>query len=211
MDIVSLIAYTSFFTPLVILGISFFVRNPTTPIRLIRYLTAIGFAVDLLCLLLGRRGVNTYSIGNVFLLFQTILLFYLYRDVLKIRKYIPAITVLYSVIFLLDYCFINGPFALNSYSNSLSALIFILFSLLYFRNLLIELPVDFVYNIPMVWINLGILVYYSGNLFLFGLNNYFSDGLEGNQRIVWALHNMLNIAKNIFFIISVWQSLRKTS
>jgi hypothetical protein len=210
MDIVSLIAYTSFFTPLVILGTSFFVRNPTTPIRLIRYLTAIGFTVDLVCLLLGRRGLNTYSIGNVFLLFQAILLFYIYRDVLKIRKYIPAIIVSYFLIFLLDYFFINGPFALNSYSNSLSALIFILFSLLYFRNLLIELPVDFVYNIPMVWINLGILVYYSGNLFLFGLNNYFSDGQEGNQRIVWALHNMLNIAKNVFFLISVWQSLRKT-
>jgi hypothetical protein len=211
MDIVFLIAYISFFTPLLTLGLSFFVRNAPAPIPLIRYLIAVGFTVDLVCLLLGKRGVNTYPIGNLFLLFQTIILFYIYRDVLKIRKYIPAIAVLYFVIFILDYFFIHGPFVLNSYSNSLSAVIFILFSLLYFRDLLIELPVDFVYRIPMVWVNLGILVYYSGNLFLFGLNNYFSDGVEGNQRIVWALHNILNIAKNIFFIVSVWQSLRKTN
>jgi hypothetical protein len=211
MDIVSFFAYTSFSSPLLTLGLSVFIRNASRPVRLIQYLIGIGFIVDLVCLLLGKKGINTYPIGNLFLLFQAIIIYLIYNDALKTKKYTPTIAAFYGIIFILDFFFLNGPYALNSYFHSLSAVAFILFSLLYFRNLLIELPVDFVYRMPMVWINLGILLYYSGNLFLFVLNNYFSNGMDGNQRLVWALHNMLNIGKNIFFIIAVCQSLRKTS
>ena len=63
----------------------------------------------------------------------------------------------------------------------------------------------------MVWISVGVLVYYSGNIFLFILNNYFSNRVDGNQGTLWIIHNLLNISKNLLFCIALWQSQHKIS
>ncbi|MEO7990866.1 MAG: hypothetical protein ABI663_15065, partial [Chryseolinea sp.] len=156
-------------------------------------------------------GINTYPIANFFFLFQALLLLILYKNALHIRLNYILIAVVYSFIFLVNYFFLEGPYQLNAYTFSLSGVIFILLSLLYFRHLLITLPSDSVHRLPMVWINIAVLMYYSGNLFLFILNNYFSMGEHGNQRAMWILHNALNISKNLLFLIALWQSLRKTN
>jgi hypothetical protein len=211
MDIVFLVSYISFFSPLLSLGLSFRLKTVSYEIRLIQILMSVGFIIDLCCLILGTRGINTFPLGNIFFLIQSILFLLIYGNSLKIKKLTIPVTLCYSLVFLANYFFIQGPLKLNSFSHTLSSLIFILFSLLYFRYLLVKLPVVFVDRMPMVWINLSVLIYYSGNLFLFILNNYFTNGSDGNQRFMWIIHNSLNISKNLLLFIAIWQSLRKTN
>src|SRR5687767_8374941 len=105
MDFVSYLAYTSFFSPLLTLGLSVFIKSTSRPIRLIQYLIGIGFIVDLVCLLLGKQGINTYPIGNLFLIFQSVIIFLIYRDSLKIKKYTLVIALFYGAVYILDYFF----------------------------------------------------------------------------------------------------------
>lgn len=211
MDIVFFIAYGSFLSPLLTLIVSLRLKETTYDIRLIQLLMAVSFLVDLGSLLLGQQGINTYPLGNAFFLIQSIIFALIFGDVLKIKTVSYIIAATYGVIFGVNFFFIQGPFILNSYSHSVSSVIFIFLSLIYFRHLLIKLPVAYVERMPMIWINISVLIYYSGNLFLFILNNYFTNGDDGNQRVMWIIHNLLNIVKNLLFLIAIWQNLRKTN
>ncbi len=174
-------------------------------LRLIALLAGLGFLFDLIAYYLGSKGVNTYPIGNAFMLVQAILLLLVYKEALNISK---AVTILlgsgYSIFYLINYFWIQDPFSINSYSIVVSSVLLTLASLLYFRSLLRRLPETFVHRIPMVWINIAVLIYYSGNLFLFMLYNYLMSG-------AWLLHNILSIAMNVLFFIAIWQSQRKIS
>lgn len=172
--------------------------------RLVGYITAFSFLFDLTAFVLGWYRVNTYPIGNAFLLLQTILFLLIYRDALKIRKYLfYGIGGTYALFFIVNFFLIQGPFMVNSYATVVGSVGFIVLSLMYFRQLLNNLPETFVHRIPMVWVNIAALIYFSGNLFLFMLYNYMAT-MEN-----WILHNMLNITKNVLLFVAVWQSQRK--
>ena len=210
MDIVIFIAYGSFASPLIPLLLSFRLTRALPEIRLIQLLLWIGFVFDLTSLLLGRSKVNTYPIGNMFFLVQTIILLLIYSEKFsESRIYLKIGGAIFTMFFLVNYFFIQGYNVLNFYSISLSALMFILLSLSYFAHLIRNLPEVYLHRMPMIWINIAVLVYYSGNLFLFIFNNYLSIGIGGNQRTMWILHNILNISKNAIFLVAIWQNLRK--
>jgi len=205
------VAYFSTFSPLLPFALSFRIKKITHEIRLVQIITATSFIIDLASFLMARKGINTFALGNLYSLIQSSLLLLIFCDVLNLKRWSVYVTLTFGTAFLANYFFIQGPFVFNSYTHIISAFIFILLALLYFRRLLIELPSTFPNEIPMVWINLAVLVYYSGNLFLFILNNYFIHELKGNEGAIWTIHNSLNIVKNFLFLMAIWQSLRKTN
>jgi hypothetical protein len=150
-------------------------------------------------------SINNYPVGNAYLLIQSLLLLAIYQEALKIK---PTITYLlggaYTAAFVANYFFLQGPYVVNSYSIVLSAVVFIVLSLLYFRQLLINLPETFVHRVPMVWVNSAVLIYFSGNLFIFMLFNYLMSS-------IWLLHNLLNVTKHVLLFVAVWQSQRTTT
>ncbi len=174
-------------------------------VRWIAILAAFSFLADLAVFAMALSGINNYPVGNAYLLVQSLVFLMIYQDALKMR---PAITYLlggaYTVAFVANYFFVQGPYVVNSYSIVLSSVGFILFSLIYFRQLLINLPETFVHRVPMVWVNSSVLIYFSGNLFTFMLFNYLMSS-------IWILHNILNIIKNILLFVAVWQSQRTTT
>lgn len=178
-------------------------KQPTREIKMVAILSLGSFTADLASYYFGSQGINTYPIANSFLLFQSVVLLLLYRDALKLPQSPWMVGTSFYVLFSIwNFFWIQGPFVINSNSVGFGSLIFIVLSLLYFRTLLKQLPETYIHRIPMVWINIAVLIYFSGNLFLFLLYNYFVSG-------VWILHNFLNITKNILFFIAIWQSQRK--
>ncbi len=149
------------------------------------------------------NGINTYPINNLFSLAQSIMLLFIYREAFSWpRKPVFFAAGIYTILFLLNYFLIQTPYKLNSYSYTISGLMLLVASLLYFRFLLKNLPEPFVHRSPLIWINIAVLIYFGGNLFLFMLYNYFVSA-------IWILHNILNITKNVLFFIAIWQSQRK--
>jgi hypothetical protein len=88
-------------------------------------------------------------------------------------------------------------------------LVLIGFSLFYFYRLLNELPIIHIQHLPMFWVSVSVLTYYAGNFFLFLVKNYLVYGESGSHKLMWILHNLLNITKNLLFAIALWQSYRK--
>src|SRR6478735_5192780 len=105
-----LVAYISILSPLFALGLSFRLRKVSYEIRLIQLLTASAFAMDVASYLMGRQRLNTFPIGNLYLLIQSVLLLFIYRDALKIKKFSIHFIVAYTLGFLVNYFYIQNPF-----------------------------------------------------------------------------------------------------
>ncbi len=85
---------------------------------------------------------------------------------------------------------------------------FIGLAVVFFYRLMKDLPALEIQRLRMFWINTAILIYFSGNLFLFIFNDYLVSVLKNNLEVYWSFHNLLNIAKNLLFAIGLWQNLR---
>lgn len=199
------IAYSSALSSLLPLIWSIRTWNSGATVKLVGVLTGLSFFSDLLGFYLARQGANTYPIANLFFLAQSILIVLMYAEVFKWpRRVVNLILLIYSILYLINYTIIQKPTVLNSYSFAGSSIGIMVITLLYFRFLLNHLPETFIHRIPMVWVSISFLVYFSGNLFLFIL---FTSSTPGS----WILHNMLNITKNILLFVALWHSRRKIS
>ena len=207
-----MIAYCSsgsVFIPLVIALAHW--KNLWSDLKPICLVLILSLASDLLSLLLIKysQGSNTYLIVNIYLIIQFSLL------VLVFRKQLPYPTITNIILLLfITFCMVNitvfqGPWEFNSVSNVIASLILIAFCIFYLYRLLSELPIVHIQHLPMLWISFGVLVYYGGNFFLFLVNNYLTHDESGPHKLMWILHNLLNITKNILFAVALWQSYRK--
>ena len=105
---------------------------------------------------------------------------------------------------------IQNIYTFNTYSRSLEALVFIIVSLLTFRQFLRELNQESLQQDPVFWVNAGFLIYFSGSLFLFILSNYILPMTRSANLHIWAFHSFLSIVLYCLISIGLWKA-KKTS
>lgn len=181
-----------------------------TDISKLRWIILIALFVDALSLLLIKLSINTYPLGNSYLLIQFVILLSLFSGHLKCKVLIKSFFIGFMIFYLVNLLFLQNIFEFNTNSNVAASLILIFLTLLFFYNLLNELPIVHIHKLPMLWISFATLVYYAGTLFLFLANNYLTRMAAPSHKLMWILHNLLNITKNLLFAIALWQSYRKT-
>ena len=204
------IAYISIASVLIPLCISV-VHGKTMPddLKPLRWILLISLTCDALAFFLVRYSINTHWIGNVYLICQFSILVWIFRKHFQSKKIADIFHVLFLVFCIINISFFQGPWLFNSVSNAVASLILIGFCIFYLYRLLNDLPIVHIQNFPMLWITFAILTYYGGNFFLFLVKNYLTYGDSGSHKMMWILHNLLNIAKNILFAVALWQSYRK--
>ncbi len=205
-----LIAYSSIgsvFIPLTIALVHWkTIENDLKPLRLILILS---LASDLLSILLIQYSLNTYLIINIYLIAQFSLLVWVFREQLPYQRITDIILLIFILFCIINISIFQGPWVFNSVSNVVASLILIGFCIFYLYRLLNDLPIVHIHHLPMLWITFAVLTYYAGNFFLFLVKNYLTYGDSGSHKLMWILHNLLNISKNILFAIALWQSYRK--
>ncbi len=210
MQLEFLIAYSSFGSisiPLLIAALQW--NRMTDELKTLRTLLILSLLADLISIILIRFSINTYWVGNIFMITQLALLIIVFRSQLQYHLAINSILLISILFCLLNIGFIQGPFVFNSLSNVVACLILISFCLYYFYRLLNDLPTIHIQHLPMLWISFGVLTYYGGNFFLFLVKNYLTYGEAGSHKLMWILHNLLNIVKNVLFAIGLWKGYRK--
>ena len=135
--------------------------------------------------------VNILFFGIVY--YQTLL-----SSILK-KTIIFAIPCL-MVITVLNALFVEGIWAFPSISNTAQSILFIVFSLTYFYQLLNRSEYVYIEKQGLFWINAGVLIYFSSNFFLFMLYNRMLESQDWN---LWIIHSIANIIANIFYTIGL--------
>lgn len=179
--------------------------------RLLFWAVIASVLSDVISALLSINNINTWSVGNVFIIVHFALLFVLLgeqRRVAVLKVFFYACFV-FSVI---NYFFIQSPLTFNSYTAYASGILMIISAISFLYQIMNTTPVEKVQTLPMLWLAFGVLVYYGGTLFLFLFNNYLIAHLPENHQSIWVLHNLINITKNVFFFITIWVNYKsKTS
>jgi hypothetical protein len=205
-----IVSYISTGSILVPLGIAV-VHGKTMPkdFKPLYLALVISMVCDVLAYFLASNKLNTHWIGNFYLAAQFYLLVLVFKNQFQNnRRVIDFILIFFTLFFIINISFFQGPLVFNSVSNVAACLILISFCLLYFYRLLNELPIMHIQHLPMLWISFAVLTYYGGNFFLFLVKNYLTYD-TGQHMVMWILHNLLNITKNILFAIALWRSYRK--
>lgn len=170
-------------------------------------LLIISLVSDLILLMLFKFSINNYAVVNLYLIIQFLICYRLlygpdyFRDALSI-----SILTGFVLFFIVDMLFIQGLGVYNSFSNTLASFILIYLCLRFYNKLINELPTQSIYKDPSFWIATSILIYYSGNFFLFVVNNYLTLGIDGSHQVIWVFHNILNITKNLLFGVALWHN-----
>jgi hypothetical protein len=202
-------AYCSNLSALVpfIVGIIDF-KSRSIELKLLCIFCIFAFCLDGLAFFLPRHAND---LNNLFRLVEFYFLLLIYRNGLntKSNKFIISLVgISYTVFFSIELLMASQK-QLNSYSITLTSLVFIIFSVRYFYVLMRDLPTAQIQRLPMFWINTAVLTYFAGGLFVFAMRNYLVNTLNDNQTIYWSFHNFLNIGKNLLFAVALWQDLRK--
>lgn len=105
---------------------------------------------------------------------------------------------------ILDYNFINGPNLLISFSRVVTSILLIGLALYAFYDLLrYPLTGKFLGQSAQFWLALAVLVYFSGNLFMFAVTNRLYIQHHPDQYLTWILHSFLNIIYNLLLAKTV--------
>lgn len=193
----------------VILGVTQY-RRASADFKLISWLVITSASADVISLLLMQIGTNTWPIVNLFFIIQFALLFAVFNQHLK-SNFLKAAVVVLTFFALLNYILIQTPEKFNSYTTYAGGIFIMILSMDYLYRLMRDLSAERIQDLPMFWIAFGVLVYFSGTLFLFLFNNYLIEHQPGNHQYMWILHNVLNIIKNGFLAIGLWKNYKAAS
>jgi hypothetical protein len=125
----------------------------------------------------------------------------------KVLDYVVIIS--YCAFVLSNAVFIQGV-GINSYTFVLKSIIIIPYTLLYFYWLLRELPTTDLHRLPMFWVNTALIIFFSGNLFLFIFTDYLVHVLNNDLSIYWTLHNILAAIETLMIVVALWLDLQNT-
>ena len=140
---------------------------------------------------------NIYTIIQFFILCS---IFYLCFNNVKVKQLLLFSSFLFLIFSVINILLIEGFTSRNTNLRTVSGIFFIIISVYYFNYLLQNQPVDNIIRFPMFWINSAILIYFSGNIFLYAANNIIS--FERIYLFYYLIHNILNVIKNLLFSVA---------
>lgn len=163
---------------------------------------------DILCLVLYTQfGVNPNTIVSIYLWIQFMLLsgiYYISFTLPTYKKVIRVIGILFTIFAAANMFFIQGVQGFNTNSFTISSIIFVIYSVIYFYRLIRELPEPYIERMHMFWVNTAVFIYFGINLFLFITVDRLIIKADNQFLLSWGLHNSSNALKNIIFTIAVY-------
>ena len=108
------------------------------------------------------------------------------------RRLLPWLAVLFTVYFVCNLYFFQNIFTYNSYSRTVEAFLMMVVSIGFLQQQLSikETTRQPWFHSPFLWITMGLLIYFSGSLFLFFFYEVISRKMEF-YKLGWAMHAVL--------------------
>jgi hypothetical protein len=180
-------------------------RRFGTGLKVLSIHVFIACAVELIAYVLMQQNRNNLPLLHAYTLSEFILLYVFYEYFIGNRYnkwWMRGIAFCFVLFSLVNSLFIQSIYTFNSYARGLEALLLLLLALLCFYKISVRGRTG--YN-PVIWINTGILLYFSGAFTLFILSNYILPmGYRLNVQI-WAVHSFLSILLYTFISIGLWK------
>ncbi len=163
---------------------------------------------DGLTFYLREQNQSNLWVYHYYVPIQFCLITVLYRHMLKlivsgkVMVFIGMIFVLFS---LANTLFLQGIEQFNTNAILISNVVFVLFSLLFFYQLLKAPLIEELERLPQFWINLAVLIYYSSSSVLFYMVNHVLKIDTKSLAIVWTVNIGLYVILNCLYSVGLWK------
>lgn len=204
------IGYLSVFATFSTLIVAIIRNNTLTKeMRVLFLYVLVAAFVEILSSTFTKLNIKNLYLINLFTVVECTMLGLFYLKIFTTKKYSIIIYVLlfcFYGVFVYDFIFLHGFNRMNILSIIVESFILIGFSLFYFYELAKKMEYVSILANPLFWVNSSILIYFSGNLFLFIFSNYI---LNHSYNRLWNIHDILNIIYNTLLIIAIWKTTKK--
>lgn len=140
------------------------------------------------------------------------ILFFYYK---LIKKQVTLTLPIYGIVF----CILIGITAyqwnqdyflvFNSYFNALITIIVLHYSILWFKNEFLNLELTSLASSPIFFFICGLILYYTGTVFLFLMSNFILKHDKILFQEFWMLNVFLNLVFRILLITGIWKGQTK--
>lgn len=192
--------YTGVIVPVSVLipiGIAVSKRKHTNrPLKIIWYYLLLDCLINVLAVVLANRKINNLPVLHVFTIIEFVLMSFFYLSILKhetVGTIIKYLLVIFPIFCVLNFLFFQSIYQFNTYARPVEALIIMGCSLAYFAQSN-DAETSWSLN-PVNWINIGILLYFSGALFIFSFSNLTVNKMNEKYYainiLMWNIHATL--------------------
>jgi hypothetical protein len=170
-------------------------KHLSFPLRIFVYYLLFGGSMNVAAILLAKNRINNLPLGHLFTVGECLILccfyFQLTRNQLA-RRLLQWLAASFTILFLFNIYFFQDLFTYNSYSRTLEAFLMMVVSTGFLQQQLSikETTRQPWFHSPFLWITMGLLIYFSGSLFLFFFSEVISRQMEF-YRFGWAMHAVL--------------------
>lgn len=166
------------------------------------YFICLGSVNEIVNRILIVSGVhNTLLLSHIYAFVSFMLLSLFYQSVLKNfigRKWFLILMLGFSMFYAVNLVFLQSIQDYPDLPFSISSLVFITLSLLYFYKIMIEAKIVKLTSEPLFWINTGIIIYFTGNLFFHILFNLM---LNSSREFLLRAGFFFRVMIGLFYII----------
>lgn len=149
----------------------------------------------------------TPQIGNIYVLFETLILLFFFAHILKsknLRLTILITAVLFTLLFIAVIT--QEIKSMSSTTRTLRDFIMICCSIVYFFTILKELPEKNLFSLPTFWFVSAILFFFSFTFILSLTLQYLIEVLGRDMGYFWALRNFLRAGFCVVICIGIFKS-----
>ena len=177
--------------------------------RLLLYFVILSFATDIITTSMAYFKMNNLLVMYVFSVLEILFycrFYYLIISNKVVKRALIVMAVLLSLLIVADSLWIAQLNTINSVSSYAEAFVFMVIALLFFYQMIQNLPQKNILDYSLFWYNSGILIYFAGNLFLYlflSLPHYHSKDMVNH---LWIINSFLYFIYNIFIGVGAWKS-----
>lgn len=195
----TLVVPLSILLPILIAIINYDKIQPESRI-ILRYLIISGL-INLSAIILIKLKMKNLPLLHVYTIVEAILILSYFRVIFKnpvIKKVLLYITIIFPILCILNFTFLQSIYTFNTYTRPLEAIIITFFCFLYlYQSGITE---DWI-NKPINWFNMGILIYFPVACIIFIVSNYlvFGQMNKAMNSMVWNMHAVFVMLMYIFW------------
>jgi len=160
----------------------------------------IGGIINLWAIILARKGVNNLPLLHAYTVLEFLVVTLFYKKILAnklISQVLTTLLFLFPAWAILNWLFFQNMHTYNSYARSPEAILIMGMSIAYLIKEDHPDGISWTGN-PFNWMNAGLMLYFSGSLFLFTFSNFIIPNRVVNAYI-WNFHATLVLIMYLLF------------
>jgi hypothetical protein len=178
-------------------------------IKIVFYFVAFGLVTEIILRFYKYFWIqNTAPIGHFYfpLAFFIMGMFFLVilKDFIK-PAYILGLIISFEVLSLINVLFIQSLLEFPSLIGSIGAMILFLFSVAFFTKVMTEAKILKLAQDPLIWINSGVLIYYTANFIFYALLNYANSYSREFAVLMVIFFSYVNLLFYLLLAIGFWK------